>query len=145
MGAARTIRGFVPVAYTFAWNTAKGAYKTASLNWIEGPTDVYVKGEEVPRLFKHAMIAGKYIRASDSKVIERPSQIDGMIYDMNQEVVLSAQDFAKGIVNSKGQPSLAQLKKILSKAKDLANFARTKLVGGGKQALAVLKKVSRRC
>ena len=140
MGAARTIRGFVPVAYTFAWNTAKGAYKTA-LNWIEGPTDVYVKGEEVPRLFKHAMIAGKYIRASDSKVIERPSQIDGMVYDMNQEVVLSAQDFAKGIVNSKGQPFTGPVKKILSKAKDLANFARTKLIGGGKQALAALKKV----
>jgi hypothetical protein len=87
------------------------------------------------------MIAGKYIRASDSKVIERPSQIDGMVYDMNQEVVLSAQDFAKGIVNSKGQPFTGPVKKILSKAKDLANFARTKLVGGGKQALAALKKV----
>ena len=139
-GAARTLRGYVPIAYTYAWDMAKGAYKTA-LNWIEGPTDVYVKGEEVPRLFKHAMIAGKYIRASDSKVIERPSQIDGMVYDMNQEVVLSAQDFAKGIVNSKGQPFTGPIKKILSKAKDLANFARTKLVSGGKQALATLKKV----
>ena len=134
------LRGFVPVAYTMAWDAAKWSYKT-TLNIIEGPTDVYVKGEEVPRLFKHAMIAGKYIRASDSKVIERPSQIDGMVYDIDQQVVISTQDFIKGLVNSKGQPFTGPIKKLFNKAKDLANFTRTKLIQGGKAALSTLKKV----
>lgn len=138
----KRFQAFIPVAYTFAWDISKKLYKTV-LNWVEGPTDVYVKGEQVPRLFKHAMVKGSYIRASDSKVIERPSQIDGMVYDTNQQVVISFEDFQLGLVNSKGEPFTGPIKKIISKGKNLLSSFSRKLKSGGKRILGGLASIGK--
>lgn len=74
-------------------------------NLVNGPQDIYVKGEDEPRLFATIMKVGGYISKITGKVIERPTDIDGEVL-YNGNVIISFDDIKKGLVTSRGKKLL---------------------------------------
>lgn len=85
-----------------AWKITKGTLGIAR-NLIDGPEDVYVRGEESPRLLAIIMKRNGYVSKATGAIIKRPSDIDGEILDLQGNTVLSAEDLRTGIVDSKGR------------------------------------------
>ena len=71
---------------------------------LDAPTDVYVEGEEEPRLTAIGMRNGEYRLRGSGKVVTRPGEIDGTVLDSEDKVVLTLKDIAKGLVNVHGKP-----------------------------------------
>lgn len=84
---------------------------------IDGPEDVYVRGEESPRLLAIIMRRKGYRSKTTNEVINRPSDIDGPVVDIEGNEVLSAEDITKGLVDSKGRPVVGLGGKLLRLAK----------------------------
>lgn len=90
--------------------------------------DVYVKGEDKPRLLGITMKAGGYASRVSSKTITKPSQIDGPVYDQNGQIVLTEDDIKKGLVDSKGRPLVTGMKKVMQLALGAAKFLKDKAI-----------------
>jgi hypothetical protein len=86
-------------------------------NLIDGPEDVYVKGEESPRLLAIIMRRRGYRSKVTGAIIERPSDIDGPVMDLDGNEVLSSEDITKGLVDSKGRNVVGLGGKLLRLAK----------------------------
>lgn len=71
---------------------------------IAGPEDVYVKGEDTPRLLAVIMRRGGYRSKATLRPINKPSDIDGEVIDNQGNLVLSNDDLTKGIVDNRGRP-----------------------------------------
>jgi hypothetical protein len=136
--AKQALQGYVPIGFQMTHKAFK-LTKRFALNWLDNPTDVYVKGESIPRLFKHKMMSGEYIRASDGKVVERPTMIDGMVYDRQEQLVLSVEDFRKGLTNVHGQPFTKPLRKIFDNINNLNRKVIDSAVKVGRGALDIGK------
>jgi len=98
---------------------ARTARKTLSMtrNAIDGPEDVYVRGEESPRLLAIIMRRQGYRSKATGRVIKRPSDIDGPVVDIEGNEVLSADDILKGLVDSQSRPVVGLGGKLLRMAK----------------------------
>lgn len=72
-------------------------------NLIAGPEDVYVKGEDTPRLLAIVMRRGGYRSKSTLRTINKPSDIDGEVIDNQGNLLLSNDDISKGLVDNKGR------------------------------------------
>lgn len=64
--------------------------------------DVYVRGENKPRLYKQLFLKGHYYSAKTGMSLEHLSDIDGDVLDENRDIVLSVEDIKKGLVDSDG-------------------------------------------
>ena len=106
---------------------------------VDAPVDIYVKGEEHPRMKGVIMAAGGYFSDRTKKPVMRPSQIDGIIRDDKGNIVIDLPDFDKGLVNVFGFPvgSLSHVAKRL--AVGAFKFAKEKVmkvVNLGKKVVA---------
>lgn len=71
---------------------------------LDAPVDIYVKGRPNPVLQATLMRAGAYFDQRTGKPIRIPSEINGPVINQDGEVVLSMDDFAKGITDKDGKP-----------------------------------------
>lgn len=103
------MNAIVGAGVSAAVSIAKTGFKFTR-NLFDMATDVYVKGEPDPVLYAVIMKNGGYFSQSTSKVITRPSMIDGPVVDRNGDVVLTKDHLKKGLVdkhgNSVGSPLL---------------------------------------
>jgi hypothetical protein len=116
-----------------------GNLKNTLIDLFDGPEDVYVKGEmDKPRLYKRLMEMGVYRVKETGVIVKRISDIKGVIEQVDGdkiEVVLTLDDFKKGIVNAKGEP----FKTVSSFLSNLAKVALAKGFEAGKKVLDVAK------
>ena len=114
----------------------------------EIPYDIYVAGEDTPRIIARVMRQGGYRLKSTGKVVTKISQLTGDIVDEKNNVVLTVDDMRKGLVDSSGKPIRGLMSRLASGAAKIAsvpiklgkmalNAARTgadtlkKVLGGG--------------
>lgn len=71
-------------------------------DWHNRPRDIYVRGEKRPRLLAVVLRNGGYYSANTGSPITNVDQIDGDILDREGNVVLSMEDLATGLVDSRG-------------------------------------------
>ena len=75
------------------------------IRYISKPEDVYVKGETTPRLKAILMKAGRYVSEKTGKIISVISDIDGPIWDQEEQIrVVDKDDIEKGLVGQNGEP-----------------------------------------
>lgn len=98
--------------------------------------DIYVKGEEEPRLFADKMIEGAYLDRLSGKIIKQIKDITGPVDDAQTgKVIVSIKDAKKGFVDKYGKSIPLRLKDmVMGKIKGL-------LTGKGKIA-GFLKKIT---
>lgn len=113
--AIKTTTGF----YGTVFNVAKIGLKTAKEQVTKLlARDVYVSGEDNPRLLAITMRVGGYRSKITGKTIWRPLQIDGPVLNTDGEIVLSDADLKKGIVDSDGKPFKSIVSKIFNAGKN---------------------------
>jgi uncharacterized protein YcbK (DUF882 family) len=88
--------------------------KKALENLNDPAIDIYVAGETTPRLLARLMRAGAYLDQATGNPIYHPSEIRGNVVTADGDVVLSAEDIAKGLVDKEGKPLATLTEKILS-------------------------------
>ncbi|AXH70764.1 glycoside hydrolase [Vibrio phage BONAISHI] len=110
--------------------SALGGLKDRAIKAIKnirrGSFDVYVEGEEYPRLKAIVMDNGGYVSVASEQVIYSPLDIDGPIMDQAGNVVLSLDDIQRGIVDIRGVPvgNFRTLGYIKDKASSVIGFAK---------------------
>lgn len=65
--------------------------------------DVYVSGDDTPRLLYYKLIAGEYLDATSGKVLESFHDIKGPVMDKVGNVLLEVGDFKRGFVSRAGK------------------------------------------
>ena len=95
---------------TGAWGNMLGTVKDAFgrvKDWVWSKLtelhDVYVVGEDTPRLLKFVLQNGGYLDKATGKVISKLSDIKGDVVDLNGNLVLSLDDMRKGLVDQFGK------------------------------------------
>jgi hypothetical protein len=85
---------------------ARGAFGLAKGAWglLNREVDIYVKGEENPRLLATVLKNGGYFSARKQRAIYSYKEIDGDIKDSGGNTVLSHADLIKGLVDRNGRP-----------------------------------------
>lgn len=99
-------------------------------DFVDQAVDIYVRGEDKPRMRAVIMEAGGYFSARTGKPVMRPSQIDGEVKNERGDTVISLEDFDKGLVNVFGFP-----------VGSLKTIARRLVVGAYKRATAAVSRV----
>lgn len=116
---------------------------TGAKDWVwdklTGLHDVYVAGEDTPRLLKHILQAGGYFDKATGEVITKLSDIKGDIIDANGNLVLSLDDMRKGLVDQYGEAIKANWLTAVTRIQR----AGTKLVGFGKKVLGKIKRMGK--
>lgn len=69
---------------------------------LDEPRDVYVKGEQKPRLYAALMKTSGYYLKHNGEPIRRPSDIVGEVVDGANNILISAEDLSKGITDAEG-------------------------------------------
>lgn len=103
---------------TSPWRMAFGAGRKildVGKNWMNKPRDIYVKGEERPRLLAVVMKNGGYLSQATGKVIRSIKDIDGAVVDRQGNVVLTLEDMRYGLTDNRGKA----IKGLLRGAKNL--------------------------
>ena len=93
---------------------------TATRLWHMLP-DIYVKGEESPRLLSRILNSGKYFKKRDGSVINKLDDIDGEIVDADNNVILTMDDIRKGLVDKNGSPIAGRITRLLNSGKKVAS------------------------
>jgi hypothetical protein len=142
------------------WLTKKGAQLSKSIvkgmgtlagatigkvaRYLSKPEDVYVKGEGKPRLEAALMKMGRYVSEKTGKTIELPADIDGPVWDAEEEVrIISDKDLEKGLVRFNGQPiKTSFMKKIGNVFTRLNKLFSVRGAIGGKRGFEPIKGVS---
>lgn len=103
-------------------------------NLMRGTSDVYVTGEQSPRLLGRIMQNGGYFN-KDGTIIKSVFDITGEVVDSTGDVVLSVADMAKGLVDKRGKPFKTLMEKLKSTL-----FAPAKLLIRGAVSVAKFSK-----
>ena len=105
--AGKFIRGKIPAMAKGVFKLGKGALNFGS-GMVGAATarfkDIYVKGEEHPRIQAVNMRQGKYTDKQSGKVIKSMRDITGPVMNEEGDEVISAADFEKGLVDKFGKP-----------------------------------------
>lgn len=121
LGAAKAYYGGLFNLGGSALSTAKDTVM-GGVNFVTGklgnlPGDLYVAGQQIPTLLGNKLKQGKYIDEATGKVIQSAKDITGAVRDIDTgEIVLSVEDYAKGIFNKDGVSKLASSAKSILKA-----------------------------
>lgn len=98
--AARTSKNIVSGSLGAAWGGLKmgvgGLKRTADI--FIGLRDVFVPGEDTPRLFAYKLKAGHYMNKTDGKPIYSFRDITGAVLDENGDTVLTDEEAKKAFV-----------------------------------------------
>lgn len=86
---------------------------TGTWKWLKANKDVYVAGEEKPRLYARLIRAGAYRLKKNGKTVTSIKDVIGDIIDENNNIVLSMEDIQKGLVDSDGKPIKTLGEKVL--------------------------------
>jgi len=110
--------------------TGRGVKKVAGKvgSFLLGVPDVYVPGEDTPRLLARMLRRGMYLSSKTGKRISRLSQIDSDVLGPDGEVVLTLDEARNGLVDKFGKPLRAFLPRAVEKALSIAG-APTRLMG----------------
>lgn len=117
---------------------------TKSALW--GMPDVYVKGEDKPRLLSVLAKNGSYIVVG-GKSVRTLNDITGAVADRVGNIVLSEDDIAKGLVDSNGEPLekyAKGLKGIIDRVKAIPGSIVGKFSRGKRQAKVAFKRGMKR-
>ena len=120
-----------------ALTIAKGALGLA-IDVVRAPYDVYVKGEESPRLLAYLFRQGAYRLKESGKVLNHPTQISGEVVwtkEGQDETIISMDDIRTGLTNKDGDP----VKTMGQKVADIARLPFKALKWAGKKAIGALK------
>lgn len=101
--------------------------------YLDGPEDVYVKGQKEPALLARLMRMGVYFDRDTKSPVRKTSDIKGVVVDQDDNVVLSLDQIKAGLVDKYGRPltsKLGRLGRLLNSA-----------LGGG---LGMFKEIGRR-
>ena len=148
-GVNNSVKHLIKSSLPHGWNmvlSAGKSFRRTLLNFIDEPRDVYVQGEDKPRLFMTGFLSGLYYLKSDGMVIRRPGQITDEVIDKEGNILLSKDDISKGLFDAKGE-------KIASIATRFKRFSESSLktgtdfihmlLRGGKNMWENLKKVGK--
>ena len=105
--------------------------------------DVYVKGEEEPRLLASKLADGKYFDKETKKPIYHVKDIKGPVIDETGATMLNRRDLKKGLVNQHGKPITTLFEKVKGLASAGADLALKGLVGIGKAVWGGVGKIGR--
>lgn len=119
------------------WDAGKAPFKAFS--WTRRtlretlfrPVDVYVPGEDKPRLYASMLLEGRYYSADGKRKIYSVNDIRDDVKDENGNIVLSYDLFAKGVVDAQGNPIKTRGAKIKGMLTGALNFG-SKAVGWAK-------------
>ncbi len=102
-------------------------------NMLSASKDVYVAGEDSPRLLARIMRNGGYFN-TDGSPIKSVGDIKGAVVDATGDTIMTVADIGKGLVDKNGKP----IKSVMEKVRDLAfapfKMAGKALIGAGKFA-----------
>lgn len=84
-------------------------------NMLTAAKDVYVAGEDSPRLLSRIMRNGGYFN-TDGSPISSVGDIKGAVVDATGDTILTVADISKGLVDKNGKP----IKSVMEKVRDLA-------------------------
>lgn len=101
---------------------------SATGRFLLGVPDVYVPGEETPRLLARMLRRGMYLSSKTGKRIYRLSQIDSDVLGPDGEVVLTLDEVKNGLVDKFGKPLRAFLPRAIEKMISIAS-APSRLAG----------------
>ncbi len=93
--------------------------------------DVYVKGEDTPRLYAEAMKQGLYFDAVSKKVIKNIKNIKGNVIDKDGNVILNEEDISQGLIDSKGDLIYTKVIKKTNNLKSKTKFFGLNLTSTG--------------
>lgn len=105
-----------------------------------GPVDVYVPGEESPRLLATMLRRGMYVSSKTGRRIYRVSQIDSDVLGPDGDVVLTEEELRAGVVDKFGKPIRVVLARLTRKLMGAATaplrwaknyWNRSMRIGGG--------------
>ena len=105
--------------------------------------DIYVGGEARPRLIASLLNNGGYIVAATGKPVMSIRDLMGEVRNLDGEVVLTHEDLAKGLYDSKGKEIRLFRDKALDAAKKAMMLPINMVSAAGKIALAPLKLMTR--
>lgn len=91
--------------------------------------DVYVKGEDSPRLMARILNTHKYYRKHDGQAVKSYKDLTGEIVDADGNVVLSVEDMRKGLVDAKGNPIGTRMERLFNSVKKVFTGAKKALTG----------------
>lgn len=117
------LKKYAPAAFLKAENLLK-----MGMGLLDQPQDIYVKGKTDPVMLKVTMKAGGYISRIKNKPVMRPSEIDGVVLDDKGDVVLTAEQFASGLLDKQGRPIKSGISKLISTAKNISSWGTSKVV-----------------
>lgn len=128
----------VKSAFNFAKRTAMDI-----VGYAKAHCDIYVRGEQTPRLYARVIRQRGYISEKTGKPIESFKDIVGTIKDLEGNVVLSAEDFAKGLVDKDGNELRTLGEKALSAAGYIGSKVWEKAVDSYKAGKNLLMKAGK--
>ena len=83
---------------------------------LQGPIDVFTSGDSSPKLRANLIKLGYYTDQVTGNVIKTVDDIKGPVINKLGEIVLTAEDIAKGLVDIRGNKILSPLVKLASSA-----------------------------
>ena len=95
-----------------------GNVKDTVENILNRHGDIYVKGEQSPRLLKILLEKGLYFSARTGEAIRSFKDIDGDVVDSEGNIVLSVEDIKKGLVDEQGRK--IEVKSLLNRALEMS-------------------------
>lgn len=102
-------------------------------------TDVYIRGEDHPRLFARAMKNGEYYD-QNGKVIDNPTDISGEVRDREGNILITSEELSQyGICDAAGKPFKTVLGMIGGGLKKGASILWGELKRGGRAVKAIAK------
>lgn len=143
-GAAKLL-GAGQYAATLPFRVLSGARKlfTGASKILSRMPDIYVAGEAHPRLLASLLNNGGYIVAATGKPVMSIRDLMGEVRNLDGEVVLTHEDLAKGLYDSKGKEIRLFRDKALDAAKKAMMLPINMVSAAGKIALAPLKLVTK--
>lgn len=141
-------KGFVGGAGKVVSNTRKGAVGAAKWGWElgkakwaeseakmrEAAIDIYVKGMEKAKLTAYGITNGLYVDELTGRVINSLEDITGPVRDKAGNIIISAEEFAKGLHRVDYKPVL---ERVTDRMKSILNTAARPAVAAVNAAKAV--------
>lgn len=95
------------------------------------PKDIYVPGEDSPRIIGLALARGQYFSSATGKPVRHLNQFDSDVKNKEGKVVLTLEEMAAGVVDERGRPIVTIRRKVTKLLENLAGvgISAAKLAG----------------